>query len=291
LTVFYTGRLAPPSVPADQRTWGEAGALDLGIATFAIHSGREALVYDTFTSTDLAKWVRSYLEQMGIARFTLVNSHWHLDHVGGNAVYQDSTIIGNRRTFDSLTEKKEAIEAGKLWGPPAIKPLVLPNLMFDKRLDVQVGAIRVELHNINIHTADSVVALLPSDKILLAGDTLEDSVTFVSEPDTVVEQLPNFKLMKQWDFTRILPNHGNPKVIAAGGYDKTLIDATSNYVRLLLAKAHDKGFVESAFEDYITDSVAKGWVSAWKPYQHVHEVNVKRISKVYQDKPLPRLED
>src|SRR4051812_12139162 len=86
LTVFYTGRLAPPSVPADQRTWGESGALDLGIATFAIHSGREALVYDTFTSPDLAKWVRSYLERMGVARFTLVNSHWHLDHVGGNAV-------------------------------------------------------------------------------------------------------------------------------------------------------------------------------------------------------------
>ena len=79
LIVFYTGRLAPPSVPADQRTWAESGALDLGIATFAIHSGREALVYDTFTSTDLAKWVRSYLERMGIARFTVVNSHWHLD--------------------------------------------------------------------------------------------------------------------------------------------------------------------------------------------------------------------
>ena len=32
---------------------------------------------------------RDYLVRAGIKHFTLVNSHWHLDHVGGNAVYAD----------------------------------------------------------------------------------------------------------------------------------------------------------------------------------------------------------
>ena len=289
LISFYTGRLAPPKDSSKKRTWAEYGALDLGVSTFAIHSGNQAVVYDTFTGPELAKWVRSYLERMGITRFTVVNSHWHLDHVGGNAVYQDSNIVANNSTFKELTARKAAIEAGKQWGPPAIKPLVLPNIVFDKRLDLQVGGVKVELHNVNIHTKDSVVAYIPSDKILLAGDTLEDSVTFLSEPASAVDQIKNMAALKRWDIARIYPNHGDPDVISKGGYGKGLIDATADYVGKLITKSHDKDFLKSSFQDFIRDSVKKGWVGIWKPYDHVHEINVKRIHKLYKDKPLPNL--
>ena len=41
-------------------------------ATYAIHSGNQALVFDTFTSTAQAQWVHRYLERRGIERFTVV---------------------------------------------------------------------------------------------------------------------------------------------------------------------------------------------------------------------------
>ena len=66
-----------------------------GIATYVIHRGNQALVYDTFPTVQQSKWVRNYLEQMGIKRFIVVNSHFHLDHVGCNETYRDEIIVAS----------------------------------------------------------------------------------------------------------------------------------------------------------------------------------------------------
>ena len=121
---------------------------------------------------------------------------FYLDHIGGNEAYRDDIIIASKRTLDTLIERKEAIETGKMWGPPAIQPLVLPNAVFERRMDVMIGDVKVELHNVNIHTPDSVVAYIPADKILLAGDTIEDSVVFISTPTNVVEQIGNLATLR-----------------------------------------------------------------------------------------------
>ena len=66
LTAFYDGRPAVPPPKTDKpRTWVEYGSMDLGIATYVIHRGNQALVYDTFPTVQQSKWVRNYLEQMG----------------------------------------------------------------------------------------------------------------------------------------------------------------------------------------------------------------------------------
>ena len=132
-----------------------------------------------------------YLENHGIKRFTVVTSHWHLDHNGGNVVYKDVNKIATNLTIQRLTEKKDKIEAGKEWGPPTINPLVISNIGIDSNTTFYVGDIKVELRPVNIHSADGLVIFMPSDRFLLAGDTLEDTVTFIAEPELVVEQYRN----------------------------------------------------------------------------------------------------
>ena len=99
-------------------------------------------------------------------------------------------------------------------------------------MEIVIGAVKVELHNVNIHTPDSTVAYISTDKILLPGDTIEDSVVFISTPDNVAEQISNLTAMQDWDIARIYPNHGNIAVIRKGGYDKGLIEATRIYLRI-----------------------------------------------------------
>ena len=292
LTAFYDGRPeAPPPKTDKPRTWIEYGSMDLGIATYVIHRGSHALVYDTFPTVEQAKWVRSYLERMGINRFTVVNSHFHLDHVGGNEAYRDDIIIASKGTRDTLIERKEAIETGKMWGPPPVSPLILPNAVFERRMDIVIGDVKVELHNVNIHTPDSTVAYISTDKILLPGDTIEDSVVFISTPDNVAEQISNLTAMQDWDIARIYPNHGNIAVIRKGGYDKGLIEATRIYLRNMIRRAKDPDFLNISLEAVIGVSLDKGWISLWEPYRHVHEVNRKRLHDLYKDKPLPVLSE
>jgi cyclase len=287
LLCFYDGRPAETSGSTDATDWADFGAMNVGVATYVIHKGNQALVYDTYPSTQQAQWVRDYLERSGIRRLTIVNSHWHLDHVGGNAVYADGNRISTERTLQRLEAKRAAIEAGTEWGPPPITPLVGPNIAITGVTTFLVGHIRVELRPVNIHSEDGLVLYLPEDRILLAGDTLEDTVTFIIEPEQIPEQYKNLQRMKHWNIERIFPNHGNPDVIANGGYQTSLIDATMDYLRRMTLHAHDPDYLKGSLEDYVHDSVHKGWVTVWWAYHDAHKVNLERVAKAYKDRPLP----
>jgi glyoxylase-like metal-dependent hydrolase (beta-lactamase superfamily II) len=287
LLCFYDGRPPEPAVKPTDTNWADFGAMNVGVATYVIHRGDRALVYDTFPSARQAQWVRDYLTKAGLRHFTVVNSHWHLDHVGGDAVYADSDRIATEKARQRLLANKAAIEAGTAWGPPAITPLAVPNIGVTADTTYFVGDIEVDLRPVNIHSADGLVLYLPADRILLAGDTLEDTETFIAEPDQIPAQYRNLAAMKQWGIDRIYPNHGNPDVIAAGGYRTTLIDATRDYLRRMVEHAHDPNYLNQPLESYVGDSVAKGDVSIWWAYREAHSTNLGVVGKAYKDRPLP----
>jgi cyclase len=288
LISFFAGR-QPTGRFAEERNWVDDSALKLGTAMYAIHSGAEAVVYDTFTSVPHAEFVRDYLEKMGIEKFTVVLSHWHLDHIAGNSAFADCDIIATSLTRDALVRHKDDIEAGKVWGPPAIAPLIFPNIMFDDHLELRVGEIVVDLRRMNIHSIDGCVAYLPKDKLLLAGDTLEDPLTYMIEVENLAEHLRNLRDMQGWDIAKILPNHGDPDVIMAGGFDKTLIEATRAYVARMLSRAHDAGYLDGTMEDFVGTEAAKGWIQPFEPYGEVHEQNLKLVHDYWKDKTLPEV--
>ncbi len=289
LLVFYAGR-DPAHRSAETWNWFDDSAMKLGIATYVIHRGAEAVVYDTFASLEQALWMRRYLEAMGIHKFTVVYSHWHLDHIAGDAVFADCDVVATRLTAEAIETRKAAIENGTLWGPPAIGSIRIPNVVFDDHHTIAVGDIALELRLRNIHSADGCVVVIPRDKILLAGDTLEDPLTYMIEVESLARHIDDLKAMRAWDIARIFPNHGDPRVIMHGGYDKTFIDATIAYVTAMLARSHDPDYLQGSMEDYIGGMAARGWVNLFEPYRDVHAQNLKLVHEHWRDKPLPAVE-
>ena len=210
--------------------------------------------------------MRNFLENRGIRQFTVVLSHWHLDHIAGNEVFKDCRIISNRLTRELLIKNKSGIEAGLTEGPPAIKPLVLPDLTFEHRADLYLVDLGLELRQVNIHSQDGTIIHIPEDHILLAGDTLEDSVTYIDEPEHLVEHVKNLQQLKQMPLAAILPNHGDPKVIENGGYDRTLIEATINYIIRLVSRAHDQDYLDCPMTSYLGEELRQGWVHYYEPW-------------------------
>src|SRR3954467_12905774 len=147
---FYDGRV-PGQELGPNPTWVDDGALSLGTCRFAILDGGEALVYEPHVSVPLARAIRAELERRGASRFTVVLSHWHLDHIAGTEAFADCEVIANERTAALMAEHREAIEAGTKSGPPAIDPLVLPTRTFRDRVTVTVGSTEVELIHCEIH--------------------------------------------------------------------------------------------------------------------------------------------
>ena len=66
-------------------------------------------------------------------------------------------------------------------------------------------------------------------------------MTCIAEAAELPEHLKNRKKLKALEFDRILPNHGDPEVIRQGGYQKTFIDATTDYVTKMLTCAKGPG--------------------------------------------------
>src|SRR4029453_4111648 len=55
------------------------------------------------------------------------------------------------------------------------------------------GPRHAELLHVNIHSDDAAVLWLPAERILFAGDTLEDTVTDASGPDGTDNNLPGLQ--------------------------------------------------------------------------------------------------
>ena len=127
IRAFYDGRIDGYRF-ADGANWVDDGALSLGIASYAIVDGSQALIYDTHVSAEHARFIRASLEAEGVRRFVVLLSHCHLDHIAGTAAFADCEVIATTRTAQRLRANRRAIEAGALEGPPGIDPLVLPTL-------------------------------------------------------------------------------------------------------------------------------------------------------------------
>jgi cyclase len=271
---FYDGRVEGYSF-GDAPNWVDEGALSLGIASHAIVDGDEALIYDTHISVDHARHVRRTLEQDGVSRFTVLLSHWHLDHVAGTAAFADCEILAGRLTAELLARHREAIEEGSHLGPPAIDPLVLPTRILAGPTSLTIGRLELELIPVNIHSPDATVVWWPERRVLLAGDTMEDTVTFVDEPEQLHAHGADLERLAELRPERILPSHGDPDVIAGGGYSHGLIRATQLYIDSLLREPQPR---DSDLRELMAQPLEAGWITYFAPYEAIHRHNLQLVA-------------
>jgi cyclase len=269
---FYDGRIPGLRAWSPEPNWLDDGAYELGVCTYALLDGEEALVYDTHISIPHAEIVRRTLADAGIRRTTVVLSHWHADHVAGNAVFADCEIVAHALTAEALAANRARLETQ----PPAIAPLVMPTRTYTGTDVLRLGTLAVELRHVDVHSLDGTVLWLADRGLLLAGDTLEDPVTYVAEPDRLEIHLRDLRRMETWPVHRILPNHGAEARIAAGGYGPELIGATRRYVEKLLACRADQTLAAQDLRSFAAADLAAGAIEWFEPYEAVHRQNVRR---------------
>jgi len=270
---YYDGRIPGKRLYSEKPNWLDDGAFELGAASYAIVDGAEALVYDTHISIAHARFIRQHLEDRGVGKITVVLSHWHADHVAGNAVFEDCEIIALELTARALEENRPRLESRD----PPIRPLVTPNRLFTTALTLQIGERTVELHHFDIHSADGNILWLADQGLLFAGDTLEDPISYLAEEDRLAIHIGELERMRTWPIRRILPNHGSAEQIEAGGYSVGLIDANRHYLEKLTTKGELSKPEVMSLKDFIAEDLAAGAIDYFQPYEAVHRRNVVAI--------------
>jgi cyclase len=272
---YYDGRIEGKRLHAEGPNWVDDGAYSLGIASYAIMAGDHGLVYDTHMTSDHARAIRDHLAGLGVTRFDVALSHWHADHIAGNEVFADCQIIALEKTARAMARNRDELETDD----PPIRPVVMPTHTFENRLDLTIGGRRVELHHFDIHSHDGCVLWLPDEGILFAGDTLEDTVTYISEPEHIETHIAELDRMATWPIERILPNHGDPGHIAAGGYDRSLITANSDYLERLIDPEEASRARTQSLLEFVERDIASGAILYFAPYETVHRENVAAVSR------------
>ncbi len=271
---YYDGRVEGKRLHAEGPNWLDDGAYSLGVASYAVVDGDEALVYDTHISLAHAAVIRTHIEGLGVRTIRVVLSHWHKDHIAGTAAFADCEIIALTLTAQKLQENRAKIEAAN----PPIAPLIMPTRLFDEKLELFVGQRRVELHHFAIHSADGNVIWLPQEKLLLAGDTLEDTVTYIAEPQQIGAHIGELRRLREWPIDKILPSHGDKARIIEGGYGPALIDANRGYLeRLVAAVAHGETVIPP-LKDFTAADIGSGAILYFQPYETVHQSNIAAIT-------------
>ncbi|SDD87669.1 MBL fold metallo-hydrolase [Ruegeria marina] len=270
---FYDGRISGTRLHSAEWNWLDDAAYALGVASYAVLDGSDALVYDTNISIDHARFVRQELMRRGATSITVVLSHHHKDHVAGTEVFADCQIIAGRKKAVALAQKRDSY--GK--SNPPIAPLTMPTTVFDGDLAIQVGSVTVKLRPLDIHSHDGVALYLPEQRLLLAGDALEDSVTYVAEPNRLEFHLNKLERLLTWDIAHILPCHGDADRIARGGYDPSFITATKHYVTKLLRSRTDTELAKLTLLEFAKESFESGSLIYCDAYEAVHKNNLQSV--------------
>ena len=215
--------------------WGNAGIVALGERT---------LVFDTFLTPAAARDLRAAAESLTGQPVTyVVNSHYHMDHIHGNAIFNDATFIATEKTREriatrgaeilarmreqpdslgetaaeiaTLPEMREDLNALQgdyraLAGALPELTLRLPDITFERRLTLHGTERAVEILSYGGgHTSSDAFLLLPAERIAFLGDLLG------------VRMHPSFGQadLEQWDeilervealdIQTVVPGHGS----------------------------------------------------------------------------------
>lgn len=266
-------------------------AADFNYGSVVLHKGKKAVVFDTMECVANGKRVKDYLQDQGIESYTVVNTHWHFDHIGGNSLYQNDNIIATANARQRMVQNKNLMETGgkgEIGRDPGDVdtiafietsfPVVLPNMTFKDSLELHLDNLRIELFQIHIHTRDCLVGYLPEEKILIPGDTLEAPLPLIIEVGNIPTHIENLKKLKSMDIEMIIPPHGNLGRYDKGGYSKDFIDNTSNYLTKILDRVNEPNFLEGRMEEYIT-----GAVEPRESYRGIHQENLEIVQRYYKN--------
>ncbi len=156
----------------------------------------------------------------------LVNTHFHGDHVFGNAQFAPGAVIVAHERC-----RPEMLEAGLgltnlwpdvEWGDVKITP---PVLTFDERIAIHNGQRRIELIHVGpAHTSNDIIIWVPDERILFAGDVVMSGVTPFCLMGSIAGSLRTIERLRALDPVVIVAGHG-----AIGGPE--LLDANESYLR------------------------------------------------------------
>ncbi len=167
---FALKQIAPNVYAAINPDGGKAGS-----NTGFIIGRNAVLVVDTFIAPEAAQQLLAEIRKLTkLPVKYVVNTHYHLDHTGGNSVFaaEGATIIAQRNV-----RAWERTENLKFFGPEPkpeqkarVESLALPDLVYEHALEIYLGGGPIHVVSFAGHTGGDSVVFDPEANVVFTGD-------------------------------------------------------------------------------------------------------------------------
>lgn len=175
------------------------------------------LVIDSFFNPEATKaLVREIRKLTPLPIRYVVDTHYHVDHVGGDAVLRaaGAIIIAHRNVRGWVRTENLHLIGARL--NPALKTatesLALPDVVIDKDLTIWLGNRKIVVMSVLGHTGGDLMVSIPEAKVLFGGDILWNHVSPNIIDGTVarwIETIDTLTTSKSAASMTFIPGHGD----------------------------------------------------------------------------------
>jgi len=220
------------------------------VMSYLIIGDREAVILDTGLGIGNIKLVTDELTDK---RVSVVNSHSHLDHVGGDYLYEDVAIYDHPIALETLHRKSESwsryeqrvLGPGQVWKPlpPGVSPETIkihpsePTRLLHDGDKIDLGGRVLEVLHTPGHCPDEIVLLDREMRGLFTGDCFYMARLYAhgqfSDLDVYYETAKRLASLVP-DVDWLYPSHKETKVPSAKIHEmvdafRKLLDGTAEY--------------------------------------------------------------
>lgn len=204
----------------------------------------------------------------------VVNTHYHLDHVAGNGVFHRAGAVLVAQENVRAWERSENL---KWWGdhiPPKMKAmvdsLVLPDLVYQGRLELYLGSRKLEVRTLPGHTGSDSIVVVPDADVVFTGDLFwNHTLPNTTDANTAKWVITDDRLLTSYPTATFVPGHGEigkaANVRAFRDYLETL--------RLDVARARAAGEKGKRLVETVEPELAERY-SDWNWYSHFIKDNI-----------------
>lgn len=134
------------------------------------------VVVDTFEDAAPAKALLDEIHKIAPNKPVryVVNTHYHLDHTGGNAAFAEAgaTILAHRnlRGWERTENLKFFGKDPKPEYRAMVESLVLPDMVYSEAVDLYLGSRLVQVRYMLGHTGGDSVVIVPDAGVVFGGD-------------------------------------------------------------------------------------------------------------------------
>jgi glyoxylase-like metal-dependent hydrolase (beta-lactamase superfamily II) len=172
------------------------------------------LVIDSFEDAAAAEALLSAIhEKTPLPVRYVVNTHYHLDHVAGNGIYQaaGASILAQRKV-----RRWERTENLKFFGGQLttqqrdwVHSLVLPSIVYDTGIDLYLGDREILVRVLPGHTGGDSVVVVPDAGVVFTGDMFwNHCLPNLIDADTRAQIASNRIFVADYTHAVFVPGHG-----------------------------------------------------------------------------------